>query len=56
MLDAFQTDVRPLCAKARAELGAAEDPLAELRQSGFAERRAAERGASQGIEAGGWGR
>ena len=55
LLEAFQTDVRPLCARARAELGASEDPLAELRQSGFAERRAAERGASQGI-AGGWGR
>ena len=55
LLEAFHTDVRPLCARARAELGASEDPLAELRQSGFAERRAAERGSSQGV-AGGWGR
>src|ERR671919_293429 len=55
LLDAFQTDVRPLCAKARAELGAAEDPIAELRESGYAARRAAERGASESV-AGGWGR
>jgi L-rhamnose isomerase / sugar isomerase len=44
LLDAFQTDVRPQCARARAELGAAEDPIAELRESGYAERRMAERG------------
>ena len=55
LLDAFQTDVRPLCAKARAELGAAEDPIAELRESGYAARRAAERGEGESV-AGGWGR
>ena len=55
LLDAFETDVRPQCAQARAELGAAEDPIGELRASGYAERRAAERGASEGV-AGGWGR
>jgi L-rhamnose isomerase / sugar isomerase len=55
LLDAFQTDVRPQCAKARAELGAAEDPIAELRASGYAERRAAERGEGESV-AGGWGR
>jgi L-rhamnose isomerase/sugar isomerase len=43
LLDAFQTDVRPLCAKVRAELGAAADPVAQLRASGYAERMAAER-------------
>jgi L-rhamnose isomerase / sugar isomerase len=43
LLDAFQTDVRPLCAKVRAELGAAEDPIAALRASAYAERRAGER-------------
>jgi L-rhamnose isomerase/sugar isomerase len=43
LLDAFRTDVRPLCAKVRAELGAAEDPVAALRDSGLAARRAAER-------------
>jgi L-rhamnose isomerase/sugar isomerase len=43
LLDAYRTDVRPLCAKARAELGASEDPIAALRASGYAERVAAER-------------
>ena len=45
LLDAYNTDVRPLCAKARAELGASEDPIAALRASGYAERVAAERDA-----------
>jgi L-rhamnose isomerase/sugar isomerase len=43
LLDAFNTDVRPLCAQVRAQLGAAPDPLAELRASGYVVRRAAER-------------
>ena len=55
LLDAFQTDVRPHCAQARVALGAAEDPIAELRASGYAERRAAERGEGESV-AGGWGR
>ena len=55
LLAAFQTDVRPDCAQARTALGAAEDPIAELRESGYAEERAAERGEREGI-AGGWGR
>ena len=55
LLDAFQTDVRPHCAQARDALGAAEDPIAELRASGYAERRAAERGEGESV-AGGWGR
>ena len=45
LLDAYKTDVRPLCAKARAELRASEDPIAALRASGYAERVAAERDA-----------
>jgi L-rhamnose isomerase/sugar isomerase len=55
LLDAFQTDVRPHCAQARVALGAAEDPIAELRASGYAGRRAAERGEGESV-AGGWGR
>jgi L-rhamnose isomerase/sugar isomerase len=55
LVDAFRIDVRPLCAKVRAELGAAEDPVAALRDSGYAERRAAERGGGATV-AGGWGR
>ena len=55
LLYAYRTDVRPLCAKVRAERGAAEDPVAAHRASGYAERAAAERGATAG-GAGGWGR
>src|SRR4051812_45207442 len=43
LLDAYRTDVRPLCARARADLGAAADPVAALRASGYADRVAAER-------------
>jgi L-rhamnose isomerase/sugar isomerase len=43
LLDAYQTDVRPLCARMRAGLGASEDPVAALRASGYAERVARER-------------
>ena len=39
LLDAYRTDVRPLCARARAALGAAEDPIAALRASGYARAR-----------------
>ena len=49
LLDAYRTDVRPLCARVRAALGAAEDPIAALRASGYAERRAAERDTPQEI-------
>ena len=52
MLDAFQIDVRPLCAKVRAELGAASDPIAALRTSGYAMRTAAERGGSPAVTGG----
>jgi L-rhamnose isomerase/sugar isomerase len=55
LLDAYRTDVRPLCAKVRAELGAAEDPIAALRASGYSTRAAAERGDSTAVT-GGWGR
>jgi L-rhamnose isomerase / sugar isomerase len=43
LLEAFETDVRPLCARVRAGLGAAEDPVAAHRASGYAERVAGER-------------
>jgi L-rhamnose isomerase/sugar isomerase len=55
LLDAFRTDVRPLCAKVRAELGAAEDPVQTLRTGGYQQRIAAERGSEVGVS-GGWGR
>ena len=38
LLDAYRTDVRPLCAKVRAERGAAADPVAAHRASGYVER------------------
>lgn len=41
--DAYATDVRPLCAKVRAELGASADPLQAFRASGWTERAARER-------------
>ena len=43
LLDAFRTDVRPLCARVRAGVGAAEDPVAALRASGYAQRMGAQR-------------
>jgi L-rhamnose isomerase / sugar isomerase len=52
LLDAYATDVRPLCAKVREEIGAAADPIAAFTQSGYAERVAEER--AEGVGAG-WG-
>jgi L-rhamnose isomerase/sugar isomerase len=43
LLDAFNSDVRPICARARTGVGASADPVAEFRASGYTERRAAER-------------
>jgi L-rhamnose isomerase/sugar isomerase len=40
---AWDTDVRPLCAKVRVDLGAAADPLAAYRASGWFEKIAEER-------------
>ncbi|MFG3255031.1 L-rhamnose isomerase [Streptomyces sp. NPDC048172] len=52
LMDAFHTDVRPLVADVREELGADRDPLAAYAASGWAERIAAER---VGGEQAGWG-
>ena len=43
LLDAYNTDVRPPAPRRASALGAAEDPVAALRASGYAERMAAER-------------
>lgn len=51
---AFETDVRPLCAKVRLEKGAAADPSAALRESGYVARKAEERKTNDGVAAG-WG-
>jgi L-rhamnose isomerase/sugar isomerase len=42
--DAFETDVRPLLARLRGELGVESDPVDAFRAGGYAEARAAERG------------
>ena len=55
LLDAYRTDVRPLCAKVREEHGAAADPVAALRSGGYVEKIVGERGATATV-AGGWGR
>ena len=50
LLGAFSTDVRPLCAKVRSDLGAAKDPIADFRASGYM-RAVAER-RTEGTQAG----
>jgi L-rhamnose isomerase/sugar isomerase len=44
LLEAFETDVRPLLAELRADQGLEADPVAAFRAGGHAERLAAERG------------
>jgi L-rhamnose isomerase/sugar isomerase len=44
LLRAYQTDVRPLCARVREQLGAAADPVAAFRASGYVARMAERRG------------
>jgi L-rhamnose isomerase/sugar isomerase len=43
LLDAYRSDVREVCARARVALGAEEDPIAAHRESGYATRMAEER-------------
>jgi L-rhamnose isomerase/sugar isomerase len=52
LMDAYNTDVRPLLAEARAAQGLEPDPLAAYRASGYAERIVAER---VGGQQAGWG-
>ncbi|MFI6514909.1 L-rhamnose isomerase [Spirillospora sp. NPDC050679] len=51
-MDAYDTDVRPLLAELRAEMGLDPDPVAAYKRSGYFERVAAER---VGGRAAGWG-
>jgi L-rhamnose isomerase/sugar isomerase len=44
LMDAFETDVRPLLAQLREELGVDPDPVEAFRRGGYAERLARERG------------
>jgi L-rhamnose isomerase/sugar isomerase len=48
LMDAFHTDVRPLLAEARKAMGLHPDPLEALKESGYEERVASERGSVQG--------
>ena len=50
LLDAYSTDVRPLCAKVREDLGGSADPVADFRQSGHLEKATEER--KEGAQAG----
>jgi L-rhamnose isomerase/sugar isomerase len=43
LMDAYNTDVRPLLAELRAETGLDPDPVAAYRRSGYAEKIVAER-------------
>ncbi|MGW6489257.1 L-rhamnose isomerase [Streptomyces sp. NPDC055056] len=52
VMDAYNTDVRPLLAEVRTELGLDPDPVAAYHRSGWAERIAAER---LGGQQAGWG-
>ena len=52
LLDAYSTDVRPLCAKVRENLGGSADPISTFRQSGYLETAAEKR--KEGAQAG-WG-
>jgi L-rhamnose isomerase/sugar isomerase len=51
LTDAYTTDVRPLCAKVREDLGASADPIGAFRASGYMERIAEKR---QGGAPAGW--
>ncbi|MCX4903251.1 L-rhamnose isomerase [Streptomyces sp. NBC_00878] len=52
LMDAYNTDVRPVVAEVREELGLDADPMAAYRRSGWAEKIAAER---VGGQQAGWG-
>ena len=43
LLEAYKTDVHPVCAKVREDMGASEDPVTAFRESGYMERVAEER-------------
>ncbi len=51
LLDAYATDVRPLCARIREDLGGASDPITTFEESGYAEKVSEERGEGAGA---GW--
>jgi len=46
LIEAYETDVRPLLAQVRVEMGLEPDPIAAFHASGYAEKVARERGAA----------
>jgi L-rhamnose isomerase/sugar isomerase len=46
-MDAFETDVRPLLARLRSQLGVEADPVEAFRAGGYGDARAAERGSAK---------
>jgi L-rhamnose isomerase/sugar isomerase len=48
LLDGFHTDVRPLLAEIRKEMGLHPDPLQALKESGYEAKIAKERGVQDG--------
>jgi L-rhamnose isomerase/sugar isomerase len=52
LVDAFQTDVRPLLAEVRSEMGVPVDPIAALRADEYPKRITRERGTSGGSDSG----
>jgi len=55
LMEAYRTDVSPLLAKVRDEMGLHPDPLTAYRESGYAEKIAMERKVEAEGAAGGWG-
>jgi L-rhamnose isomerase/sugar isomerase len=47
LMDAYETDVRPMLAALRRQLGVPTDPVEAFRAGGYAERLVAERGTSR---------
>jgi L-rhamnose isomerase/sugar isomerase len=52
LTDAFETDVRPLLAQVRLEMGLHPDPIAAFKESGYEQKVAAERGTARGAGGG----
>ncbi len=52
LVEAYETDVRPLLAQIRIEMGREPDPIAALRASGYAQKIAQERGISESADSG----
>jgi L-rhamnose isomerase/sugar isomerase len=51
LIEAFETDVRPLLARLSEELGVEPDPVEAFRRGGFADQRARERGTARVVSA-----